>query len=122
MNSNWMESKLKISCLGMIMGIFTVVLDIIPNFGELQIMLIVTVLLLTSAYSGIINSKVGILGSIFAWICIPVERFVGMLNSIGTQKQYLQLIEFSLVSLLLCLCGFFCVVVAKKLSSFKNKI
>jgi hypothetical protein len=122
MDSNWMNSKLKISCLGMIMGIFTVILDIVPNFGELQTMLIVVILLVTSTYSEIINVKAGILGTIFVWIGIPIERLIGILNSAGTQKQYLQLIEFSLISLLLCLSGLFCVVVARKLSSSKQKL
>lgn len=122
MNSNWMDSKLKISGLGIIMGIFTVVLDIIPNFGDLQTMLIVVILLVTATYCEIINAKAGILGAVFVWIGIPVERLIGILNSAGTQKQYIQLLEFSLISLLLCLSGLFCVVVARKLSSFKQKL
>jgi hypothetical protein len=113
------ESKLNILSLGMFCGIVTLVVDSIIELGEFRPMIASAILLSAPAYFGIINPGASLVGAFSLWVWIPLKRLFEILLSPGVvnvNDSLFGLLEFSVVSLLLCLSGLTSSLIARKLS------
>ena len=122
MSLQWTNSKLNVFIFSLLVSLITALIDIIPRFGELQSMLISTILISFSGFIGVVNSKAGLPGVLIAWLGLPLERLIILLMPTGSiQSGYnlIKLLEFSIVSLLLCLSGLLCSIVARKFSNYE---